>query len=168
MQSQKQPDDISIYQHFVNCAKALGIPDTVRFLDRMIVLDYIILNEDRHLNNFGALRNAETPEWIGMAPVYDSGGSFGYDKTAALMKNGNEIKCRPFKKRHEEQLGLVSDFDWIDFVALKDIREIITGVLSDESAADYMDEKRIGVICDLAEQRVQNLENLAKSAEQNK
>ncbi len=41
----------------------------------MIVLDYIIANEDRHLNNFGLLRNAETLEWYGFAPIYDSGSS---------------------------------------------------------------------------------------------
>ncbi len=34
----------------------------------MIVLDYLIANEDRHLNNFGVIRNAETLEWLGFAP----------------------------------------------------------------------------------------------------
>ena len=164
IQTKKQPNNVSIYEHFINCAKALGIPDVVEFLDRMIVLDYLILNEDRHLNNFGALRNAETLEWLGMAPIYDSGSSLGYDKTIPLMKDRDEIVCKPFKRHHDEQLKLVSSFDWIDFAALADIREIITDVLSDERAADYMDAKRTSVICDLAEQRVQNLEKIAKSA----
>ena len=150
-------------QHFVNCAEKLGIPDVVPFLDRMIVLDYIILNEDRHLNNFGALRNADTLEWIGMAPIYDSGSSLGYDKTIPLMKDRDEIICKPFKKHHDEQLKLVSSFDWIDFDALSDVPEIITRILSYEQAADYMDEKRIRTICDLTEQRIRNLEVFAKS-----
>ena len=79
------------------------------------------------------------------------------------MKNRDEIICKPFKKHHDEQLKLVSSFDWIDFSALSDIRKIITDVLSDERAADYMDEKRIHIICELAEQRVRNLEALAKA-----
>ena len=162
IQTKKQPNDLSVYQHFVNCAEALGIPNVVPFLDRMIVLDYLILNEDRHLNNFGALRNADTLEWLGMAPIYDSGSSLGYDKTVPLMKDRDEVTCKPFKKHHDEQLKLVSSFDWIDFSALSDIREIITGVLSDEQAADYIDERRIQIICKLAEQRVQNLEAMAK------
>lgn len=166
IQTKKQPNNLSVYQHFVNCAEALEIPDVVTFLDRMIVLDYLIVNEDRHLNNFGALRNAETLEWLGMAPIYDSGSSLGYDKTIPLMKDRDEITCKPFKKHHDEQLKLVSSFDWIDFSALSDIREIITAVLSDEQAADYMDEKRIHTICDLAEQRVRNLEALAKAGNQ--
>ena len=166
LQTQKQPNNVSLYQHFVSCAEALGIPDAVQFLDQMIVLDYIILNEDRHLNNFGALRNAETLEWIGMAPIYDSGSSLGYDKAAPMMRNGNEILCKPFKKHHEEQLKLVSSFDWIDFAALTDIRKVISCVLSDERAADYMDERRIAAICDLAEQRVHRLEVIASSGAQ--
>lgn len=163
IQTRKQPNNVSAYQHFVNCAEALGIPGVVPFLDRMIVLDYLILNEDRHLNNFGALRNAETLEWLRMAPIYDSGSSLGYDKTVPLMKDRDEITCKPFKKHHDEQLKLVSSFDWIDFSVLSDIRSIIADVLSDGQAADYMDEKRIRTVCDLAEQRVRNLESLAKA-----
>lgn len=162
IQTEKQSDNVSIYSHFVNCANALGIQDVVPFLDRMIVLDYLILNEDRHLNNFGALRNAETLEWLGMAPIYDSGSSLGYDKTVPFMKDREEIVCKPFKRHHDEQLMLVSSFDWIDFSALADIRQIITDVLSDEQAADYMDTQRIHTICDLAEQRVRNLAAIAK------
>ena len=103
-------------------------------------------------------------EWLGMAPIYDSGSSLGYDKTIPLMKDRDEIVCKPFKRHHDEQLKLVSSFDWIDFAALADISEIITDMLSDERAADYMDAKRTSIICDLAEQRVQNLEKIAKSA----
>jgi len=159
----KQPNNLSLYQHFVSCAKSLGIPNVVPFLDRMIVLDYILANEDRHLNNFGALRNAETLEWIGMAPIYDSGSSLGYDKIPPLMRQRDEIVCKPFKKHHDEQLKLVTSFDWIDFSALADIRDVIIHILSDENAVDYLDEKRITVIADLAEQRVKNLSLFAQS-----
>ncbi|MFQ9799962.1 MAG: hypothetical protein ACLR23_14590 [Clostridia bacterium] len=54
--TQKKDNSTSVYQHFVNCCEALGIKGAVPFLDRMIVLDYIIANEDRHLNNFGVIR----------------------------------------------------------------------------------------------------------------
>ena len=73
-------------------------------------------------------------------------------------------RCKPFKKHHDEQLKLVSSFDWIDFSALSNIQQIITDVLYDEHAADYMDEKRIKTICDLAQQRVRNLAEIAKTA----
>ncbi len=163
IQTQKQPNSKSMYQHFIDCADALGIPDVREYLDRMIVLDYIIANEDRHLNNFGAIRNAETLEWLGMAPIYDSGSSLGYDKSVPMMRDGSEVVCKPFKKHHEEQLKLVSSFDWIDFSALVGVGERITEILSDENAKDYMEENRIRVIAELTEHRIRNLEALAGS-----
>lgn len=163
IQTQKQDNSTSLYQHFVNCCNALGIPGVESFLDRMITLDYIIANEDRHLNNFGAVRNAETLEWLGMAPIYDSGSSFGYDKMTSTMRNADEYNCKPFKKHHEEQLKLVSSFDWIDFSRLSDVREVISGILSDENARDYMDENRINVIAELTEHRIRNVQMLAQS-----
>ncbi|MEG0330589.1 MAG: HipA domain-containing protein [Longicatena sp.] len=44
-------------------------------LDNMLVVDYIMINEDRHLRNFGIIRNVETLEWIKVAPIYDTGQS---------------------------------------------------------------------------------------------
>lgn len=161
MKTQKKQNNVSLYRHFVNCAEKLGIPNVVDFLDRMIVIDYLILNEDRHLNNFGALRNADTLEWIGMAPIYDSGSSLGYDKNVALMKDSQEVICKPFKNNHEDQLKLVTSFDWIDFESLSSIGTIIKEAFSDERVLDYMDERRIDMICDLAEQRVIKLKEYA-------
>ena len=161
---EKQSNSVSLYQHFLNCADKLGIPGVRQFLDEMIVLDYIIANEDRHLNNFGALRDAETLEWIGMAPIYDSGSSLGYDKTVPLMLDKSETVCKPFKRHHDEQLKLVSSFDWIDFDALADVRNLIVNVLSEKNATAYMDESRIKMIADLTYRRVRNLEMLAMSS----
>lgn len=165
IKTRKQSNSTSLYSHFVNCADALGIKDAVEFLDRMIVLDYIIANEDRHLNNFGALRNAETLEWLGMAPIYDSGSSLGYDKSVPLMMNAREVICKPFKKHHEEQLKLVSSFDWIDFSKLDDVPDMIVDVLSDENARDYMEESRIRAIAELTRKRIEYVKKLAESQE---
>lgn len=156
----KRDNNTSVYQHFVNCCESLGIKEVVPFLDRMITLDYIIANEDRHLNNFGVLRNAETLEWIGMAPIYDSGSSLGYDKVPAQIRSGQEITCKPFKNHHEEQLKLISSFDWIDFGKLLDIKQLIVEVLSAEEAKDYMDTNRVQVIAESAEKRVYQLEQM--------
>lgn len=165
IQTQKKDNSVSVYQHFVNCCEALGVNEVVPFLDRMIVLDYIIANEDRHLNNFGLLRNAETLEWLGMAPVYDSGSSLGYDKLAAQIRSERDVTCKPFKKHHTEQLKLVSSFDWIDFECLSDVKKLITETLSADGAADYMDETRIEAIADTVEKRIQYLSQLAMSHE---
>lgn len=160
IQTQKKDNRISVYQHFVNCCNALGISGVVPFLDRMIVLDYIIANEDRHLNNFGAIRNAETLEWIGMAPIFDSGSSLGYDKLAAQIRSERDVTCKPFKKHHEEQLKLVSSFEWIDFEKLSDVKEMIVKILSAEDVHEYIDEARTKAIADSVERRIRQLEQI--------
>ena len=83
----------------------------------MLVLDYIIANEDRHYNNFGFIRNAESLEWMGFAPIYDSGTSLWYN----TQKVGSIVDAKPFKKNHDEQVKLVQRLDWFNYAALKDI-----------------------------------------------
>lgn len=51
------------------------IPDAVDFLFKLRVLDMVIGNKDRHLNNFGFLRDASSMRFLGPAPVYDNGSS---------------------------------------------------------------------------------------------
>lgn len=45
-----------------------GCKDVSDFLDRMIVVDYLVGNDDRHYGNFGLLRDAETLEIEGSPP----------------------------------------------------------------------------------------------------
>lgn len=161
IQTQKKDNSTSVYQHFVTCCEALGVKDVVPFLDRMITLDYLIANEDRHLNNFGLLRNAKTLEWLGFAPIYDSGSSLGYDKVAGQIRTERDVECKPFKKHHTEQLKLVTDFSWIDFDRLADVDELITKTLSADGAKEYMDDNRIKAVAETTTRRIQNLMQLS-------
>ena len=129
----------------------------------MIVLDYIIANEDRHFNNFGVLREAETLKWLGFAPIYDSGSSLGYDKIPVQIRSEKEVVCKPFKNHHAEQLKLVSDFSWIDFDRLKDVEGLIEHVLTAEGAEEYMDEIRIRAITGSVKRRIDSFSRLAMS-----
>ena len=124
MQTQKKENHVSVYQHYLNCCEALGINGIVDSLDKMMTLDYIIANEDRHQNNFGVIRNAETLEWIGAAPIYDSGSSLWFDKPLSMIQPAVfGLPCKPFKTDQNEQIKLVTSFDWLDLSKLKDIDE---------------------------------------------
>lgn len=122
MQTEKQPNPVSVYQHYLDCCQELGIPGIQTAVERMIVLDYLIVNEDRHQNNFGVIRNADTLEYLGSAPIYDSGTSLWFDKPTSLIGCG-QIKCKPFKTSHDEQIKLVRSFDWLEFSALDGLEE---------------------------------------------
>ena len=163
MQTQKKDNSTSVYQHFVNCCKSLGAPDVVPALDRMIVLDYIIANEDRHLNNFGLLRNAETLEWLGFAPIYDSGSSLGYNSLLSQIHTEKNITCKPFKRRHDEQVKLVTSLDWIDFSKLSDAGDMVREVFSDPRAKELISENRKEAIVQMVERHIESLQTIAES-----
>lgn len=163
MQTQKKDNSTSVYQHFVNCCKSLGAADVVPALDRMLVLDYLISNEDRHLNNFGLLRNAETLEWIGFAPIYDSGSSLGYNSLLSQIYTEKNIASKPFKRRHDEQIKLVTSFDWIDFSKLYDAGDMVRDVFSDPRAKELISENRKEAIAQMVERHIESLQTIAES-----
>ena len=163
MQTQKKDNSTSVYQHFVNCCKSLGAADVVPALDRMLVFDYLISNEDRHLNNFGLLRNAETLEWIGFAPIYDSGSSLGYNSLLSQIYTEKNIASKPFKRRHDEQIKLVTSFDWIDFSKLYDAGDMVREVFSDPRAKELISENRKEAIAQMVERHIESLQTIAES-----
>ncbi len=166
MQTQKKDNNSSVYRHFLNCCEALGAGDMTSALDRMIVLDYIIANEDRHLNNFGLLRNAETLEWLGFAPIYDSGSSLGYDKRVIQIRRQSDIVCKPFKKTHSDQIKLVLDFSWIDFDRLSCVPDMIYEYLTKEDVSEFIEESRALAISETVRKRIMLLRNIADTAVQ--
>ncbi len=156
MQTQKKDNQTSVYQHYRNCCEKLGVPGTTHALDQMMVLDYLIANEDRHFNNFGLLRNPDTLEWLGPAPIYDSGSSLDYDKLTPQIRSGRNIICKPFKKTHQDQLRLVTSFDWLDLSKLDDVDQDIRKVFA--GAEEFIDKERVEAIIASVNQRIQMLE----------
>jgi len=124
-------DSDSDYEHLLRCCEWLGIPDAQRAVDEMIALDYIIANEDRHYSNFGFVRNAETLEWLGAAPIYDSGTSLWHN----ALDVGWPRRCQPFAGTHEAQLKFASNLSRLDMRAfgresLNEIEHEIMEILS--------------------------------------
>lgn len=161
MQSFKKDNNTSVYQHYINCCSELGIENVETSIDQMIVVDFLLANEDRHQNNFGLIRNAETLEWIGAAPIFDSGSALGYDKLPSHILNEKSIGCKPFKKSHKEQLKLVKSFEWINFDAIKSFDNEIRKVLS--SAEEYVDDIRVDSIANAFAKRYAYLYEMAMS-----
>ncbi|GIP17457.1 hypothetical protein J40TS1_30990 [Paenibacillus montaniterrae] len=160
MQTQQKSNNVSVYQHYVNCCEALGITGIVDALDRMIVVDYLIANEDRHQNNFGVIRHAETLEWIGAAPIYDSGSSLWFAKPKALISATSKITCKPFKNDHNEQIKLVTSFEWLDLSLLRGIEEEYRDILE---GSMFIDEARRDALCSALQKRIEMLAEIVHS-----
>lgn len=160
MQTIKKLNHVSVYQHYLDCCQAAGIPGIRASLDRMMVLDYLIGNEDRHQNNFGVIRNAETLEYIGAAPIFDSGTSLWFDKPTAMIGAKAKLRCKPFKSSHEEQIKLVSSFDWLDLDALYGIDEEFRELVRD---SPFIDSARCDALCAALKGRVNALNDIVNS-----
>ena len=163
MQTVKKQNHVSVYQHYLDCCEYLGIPGIKEAVDRMLTIDYLIVNEDRHQNNFGVIRRAGTLEYIGAAPIYDSGTSLWFDKPAGLIKDDGKETCKPFKSSHKEQIKLVKDFDWLDFSALAGIEEELWEIVK---GSLFVDEKRCSALCRGLRSRIKTLEKIALSGNQ--
>lgn len=155
MQIRPKSNDENGYLHFVNVCSELGF-DIVPMLDRMIVFDYIIANEDRHFGNFGLLRDADTLELKGAAPMFDNGTSLWYDKLTSQIPSA-DITCKPFKKTHGEQLKLISDVSWLDLSKLDGIEDEISEILSDEKNRKFIDHERANMIVSQIRKRIDRL-----------
>ena len=67
----------TIYAHLMKMCRCYGIKDAEDYVDAMIAADHILGNDDRHLGNFGFIRDVETAGITGFAPLFDSGSSYG-------------------------------------------------------------------------------------------
>ena len=87
---------------FLESAKASGRIDEYDFTDhdiirefgirgvQMLTIDAIIGNGDRHAGNFGYLRDSDSGEYLGMAPLFDFDHALdatGYEKKDILMSD---------------------------------------------------------------------------------
>lgn len=159
MQSRKKPNDLSDYEFYLNCAEQLGVKNIREQTEKMIVLDFLIGNEDRHFNNFGLIRNAVTLEWIGVAPIFDCGTSLWYNTQESLIKPlSPNLPAKPFKKTHREQIKLVKDFSWLDMKKLKGMEEEMEEILFQ---SPYISRERRAVLCDAFCQRAELLGEIA-------
>jgi len=150
----KKSNNDSELTHMLRCCETLGIPDVRAALDRMMTLDFIISNEDRHYFNFGFLRDSETLEWLGPAPIYDSGTSLWHN----TRQVGVPVLCKPFRSSHAEQLELVENFSWFDQKKLEGLDDEIMELFS---TSDDMDEKRRTAISSAVMERCGRIASIA-------
>ena len=110
--SVKKDNAVSTYAHFIHVCTAHGLSeqDVRGFLEYQILTDFVLTNTDRHLNNFGVLRNSRTLQFVRMAPIFDSGNSMFWDAPRLPERSDcTEITVNSFRKTETELLKFVTD-----------------------------------------------------------
>ena len=157
LQTRRKPNHTSVFQHYLDCCHALGIPGIREAVEQMIVVDYLLANEDRHQNNFGVIRRGDTLEYLGAAPLYDSGTCLWFDRPTPLV-GGGKVVCKPFKNRHEDRLRLVTSLAWLDLSLLDGIE----GAWMDLTCgAPTLDEERAAAVARGLRRRIAYVKHLS-------
>ena len=121
----------SVYDAVLRQSSNLGIPisDARMALSKMVVCDGIIANTDRHLRNFGFIRNIDTLEWR-FAPLFDSGNSLWYDKDEGQVAQGDySYVARPFEALPNGQLMLAARDSWFEIGLLDGFEDEAAAIL---------------------------------------
>lgn len=125
----------------VLCSRLLDEGDYVAYeldvredVEKMLVIDYLMANFDRHWNNFGVLIDSESREWLRAAPVFDTGEALWCDRELSQPFDGYTTPragmMRPFARKIDEQLGrYCRDLSWFDPSGLKGFSEEACDIL---------------------------------------
>lgn len=119
--SKKKDNATSLYEHFIQVCAEYGLDEDITrpFLEYQIMTDFILTNTDRHLNNFGVLRDTKTLKFVGMAPIFDSGNSMFWQNSRMPEHDDLvEIAVNSFAKDEFRLLGYVKDAMQMDITKL--------------------------------------------------
>lgn len=127
--SQKKDNAVSLYEHFIGVCGEDGLEESVTrpFLEYQILTDFILTNTDRHLNNFGVLRDSGTLKFVGMAPIFDSGNAmFWNDPRRPERDDLTDIAVNSFRQKERQLLSLVREKHLVDPAKLPTEEELRT------------------------------------------
>ena len=153
------------YASFYSVAKQTEVVDVLRFyfhisddafekIASMFVFDSLIINEDRHVTNFGVLRDNASGQIIGPAPIFDNGYS--------LFNFVQDADMNDLISYHKDKLTAL-------YVPFDDMAAAVMGPLQKEQLRRMigfhlprhplynLPEARLGKIEDFLQKRVQQL-----------
>ena len=76
---------------------------------QMLIIDAIIGNGDRHAGNFGWLRNADTGEYVDMAPLYDFDHALDSTLESDRLLTDAVKFCMPYKDEIRRIAGIAAE-----------------------------------------------------------
>ena len=151
------------YFEYIKILEENGIKDAREKIEDMLILDYLIMNEDRHLNNFGIIRDVNTLKWLDVAPIYDNGQSLNI-----LDYNDEEViingEGRFFYNidNFDNITKYVKDFKRFDLSKLDGIVDAFDNLLHKYQHITNMTDRRINKICTLLLSRINRLKRIQK------
>ncbi len=152
---------IDFFDYYIEILKSMGIKNVCEKIENMIILDYIMLNEDRHLNNFGIIRNVEDMETVDVAPIFDCGQSLAFINTyedEIIIKS--RAKYFYSTKSFDEIIKHVKNLQRIDLSKLDGIVEKYHKLLKKYQTYTNMSDSYINKVCSLLQNQIVKLNKI--------
>ena len=153
------------YYDYVNFLEKIGIKDARIKMENMYILDFLIMNEDRHLNNFGVIRDVNTLEWIDVAPIFDNGMALNvdyYNENEVIISGNGRFFYEV--KSFDEIIKVVEDIKRIDISKLDGIVEWFDELLHKYQSITNMSDRRIHNLCVLLNRQINKLKELIENS----
>lgn len=160
----KRYNSIEDYEDYINILEKNGIKDARTQIENMYILDFLIMNEDRHLNNFGIIRDVNNLKWLKVAPIFDNGQGLNiqyYDVEELHISGEGRFfyEVKPF----DEIIKVVKDIKRIDINKLDGIVEWFDDLLHKYQHITKFSDIRINRLCILLNRQINKLKDLIKS-----
>ncbi len=169
--SEKKPNHINDYEFYISVLEKHHVPNARKNVSDMFVVDYLMLNTDRHMKNFGIIRNVETLQWQRTTPIFDTGQSMECDKylNELCFTKGSGMFFTNTNKNYEDILKTIgNDVVNIDFSKLDGLCEEYRLLLNKYKDKMDISENRINQLVNGLKQRIdklkKNIENSQKIA----
>lgn len=160
----KRNDNIKDYEEYIKVLEEHGISDARIKMENMYIIDYLIMNEDRHLNNFGIIRDVNTLKLLDVAPIFDNGQSLNiayYDNEEMHISGEGRLfyEVKPF----DEIIKVVKDIKRIDLSKLDGIVEWFDELLHKYQHLTNFSDTRINRLCILLNRQINKLKKLQEN-----
>ena len=131
----------------------------------MYILDFLIMNEDRHLNNFGIIRDVNTLKWLDVCPIFDNGQSLNieyYDDEELHISGEGRFfyEVKPF----DEIIKVVKDIKRIDITKLEGVVEWFDELLHKYQDITHMSDNRINKLCIILNRQINKLKSIIENS----
>lgn len=151
----------NVYEEYIKILENKGINNVREKLENMFILDYLILNEDRHLNNFGIIRNVNNLNWIDIAPIFNNGQSLNildYNEEELIINSQGRFFYNVYD--FDFIISKIKDIKRIDLSKLDGVVDEFDELLHKYQSITRMTDRRINKKCTLLISRINKLENI--------
>lgn len=152
------------YETYVEILSNHGIVNAREKVDNMFILDYLMLNNDRHLNNFGVIRDVNTLKWLDVAPIFDTGNALNLldytDDEIIIEGNGRFFYSI---ESFDNIIKKIPNLNRIDLSKLDGVVEEFDHLLHQYQNMTRMSDKRIDRLCVLLHGQIEKLKKIVSA-----